>query len=72
VLKPNEAKAAKCRQLAEQAKDPDDRERWLSMERLLVKADRAGQDDTRQRGDDWIAGRWPEQHPPASLRLVKL
>jgi len=37
VLKPNEAKAAKCRQLAEQAKDPDDRERWLSMERFWLR-----------------------------------
>ena len=37
MLKPNEAKVAKCRQLAEQAKEPEDRERWLSMERFWLR-----------------------------------
>jgi hypothetical protein len=37
MLKPNEAKAAKCRLLAEQAEDVKDRERWLSMERFWLR-----------------------------------
>jgi hypothetical protein len=37
MLKPNEAKAAKCRELAEQAKDQGDRERWFGMERFWLR-----------------------------------
>jgi hypothetical protein len=37
MLKPNEAKAARCRKLALQAKNAEDRERWFSMERFWLR-----------------------------------
>jgi len=42
MLKPNEAKAAQCRKLALQATNPEDRERWFSMERFWLR--QTGQD----------------------------